>query len=190
MACAGLDRGDVAVGPLDEAAGAAGQVVDQLGPAQLQALVVDDVDVADEAGREHAAVAEAVERGGGLGHLVHRLLDGEPAVVAVAGPVREQERGGRRVAGLAGVGAAVAEPEGGGRVQQHLADGVEVAVGVVEDRRVEQLAAAVAEEQLEQQLPLVDAAGGGDGGGAALDARLVDGRVAEHVDPARVHEAR
>ena len=153
---------------------------------QLQPLVVDDVGVADEAGREHAPVAEPVEGGGGLGHLVHGLLDGESAVVAIARPVREEEGGGGRIARLAGVGATVAEAERGGGVLEHLAGGVEVAVGVVEHRRVEQLAAVILQEQLEQQLPLVDAAGGGDGATrcARVRARTRAGRPARRCPPA------
>ena len=120
---------------------------------QLQRGVVDDVGVADEPRGQHAAVAEAVERGGGLGHLVDRLLDGEPVVATVAGPVGQQEGRGRRVAGLAGVGAAVAEPERGRGVAEHLAHCVEGAVGVVEDRGVEQLPTVVAEQQLEERAP-------------------------------------
>ena len=62
----------------------------------------------------------------------------EPAVVAVARPQREQRRREARVADRADVRAAVAEPDDRVRVREHLADRVEVAVGVVEERQVEQ----------------------------------------------------
>src|SRR5215831_2296731 len=49
-----LDGRDVALGLLDESTRARGQVVDHLGARQAQALVVDEVDVAEHPGREHA----------------------------------------------------------------------------------------------------------------------------------------
>ena len=52
--------------------------------------------------------------------------------------MREHERGHRRVADGARVGTAVGQAEETLRVQHHLADVVEVAEGVVEDRDVEQ----------------------------------------------------
>ena len=80
-----------------------------LRPRQLQPVVVDDVDVAELARREHAAVAEAVERRGLGRHLAHDPLERQAVVVAVARPVREHERRRARVAGRAAVRAAVAE---------------------------------------------------------------------------------
>lgn len=69
-------------------------------------------------------------------------LDRDAAVPAVSGPVREHEGGRRRVTRLPGVGAAVAQPEDGRSVDQHLSRRLEVAVAVVEDGGVEQLASS------------------------------------------------
>ena len=78
-------------------------------PLELHVVEVDDVDVAEHARLQHAAVAEAVERRGVGRHLVHDALERQPVVRAVAGPVREHERGRARVARGAAVRAAVAE---------------------------------------------------------------------------------
>ena len=52
VTCAGDDGGDVAVGPLHEAAAAGGQVVHHLGRVQAHAVEVDQVDVGPLARRE------------------------------------------------------------------------------------------------------------------------------------------
>ena len=70
------------------------------------------------------------------------------AAGAVAGPVREHERGLRGVADHAAVGAAVGQAEGRPRVQQHLAGRLEAARRVVEDRQVEQRPAVVVEHRV------------------------------------------
>ena len=127
--------------------------------------------------------------GGRLGHLVHGVLDRQAVPGPVARPVRQQVRRARRVAGLPGVGAAVAEPEGGGGVGEHLARGVEVAVGVVQDGAVEQLAAVVLEQEVDEHLPAVGPSGRGDAGDGPLGPGLVVGRIAEQEDPLGAHEA-
>ena len=62
----GFDAGDegvvVALGALQHALAAGRQVVDDLRAAHAQAIEVDDVDVGPQAGREQAAVGEAVGR--------------------------------------------------------------------------------------------------------------------------------
>ena len=70
------------------------------------------------------------------------------AAAAVPPPVREQRRREAAVADRADVGAAVAEAGHRVRVGEHLADRVEVAVDVVEDRDVEQRPPLVLEEQV------------------------------------------
>ena len=87
------------------------------------------------------------------------------------------------------MGAAVAQAECRRRVQQHLAHGLEAAVGVVEHRAVEELAPAVDEHQLQQRVPHVGALGGGDRRHRTVGTGLVVGRVPENVDVPRVHEA-
>ena len=59
-------------------------------------------------------------------------------MVAVAAPEREQRGREAGVADRADVGAAVGEADDGVRVGEHLADRVEVAVAVVEERHVEE----------------------------------------------------
>ena len=64
---AGDDRRHVAVGPLDEPAGAGGEVVHLLGVAQPERVEVDHVHVGAPPGREHAAIVETVELRRGRG---------------------------------------------------------------------------------------------------------------------------
>ena len=88
--------------------------------------------------------------------------------VAVARPVREHERGHGRVADRAAVRAAVAEAERARRVLEHLAQGLEVAVAVGEEREHQQLAAVVLEHEVVEHLLGVAALARGDGGDARL----------------------
>ena len=66
----------------------------------------------------------------------------------IAPPVREQE--GRRagIADDAAVRAAVGEADDGPRMEQHLADRLEVEARVVEERQIEQLVAVALEQQV------------------------------------------
>ena len=91
------------------------------------------------------------------------------------------------------MGAAVAETEHRGRVQQHLAHRVEVAGGVVEDRQVQELVPVPPEHEVVEDLVGRAPLGRGEGGDAAFGRRLVVGRVAEgeqlvQVGPQQLHE--
>ena len=140
---AGRDRRDVAVGGLHEPLAAGREVVAHLGAVRGQPFEVDDVHVGAVAGREHAAVEQADRARGRAGVALHEERQRQPTVIAVAAPEREQRRREARVADRADVRAAVGEPDDGVRMGQHLADRVEVAVAVVEERDVEQRAAVV-----------------------------------------------
>ena len=92
---------------------------------------------------------EPVETGGVVGLLLHHPFERQPlAAGPVPGPVGQHERGLRGVADDAAVGAAVGQTGHGPGMQQHLAGRLEVAVGVVEDRDVEQPVAVVVEHGL------------------------------------------
>ena len=100
-----------------------------------------------------AAVAEAVDVGGGLGLLVDHELERELlAAGAVAGPVGEQVGGERGVADEPAVGAAVGEADRRRRVLEHGADGVVVAVDVAAERAEQQRLAVLLEQPVEHDL--------------------------------------
>src|SRR5580658_4546076 len=94
-----LDRGEIADGVLHQAPASGRQVAHDLGGAELEVLVVDDVDIGEHAGLEGAAVAQPVEAGGVVGLLLHHPFERQPvAAGAVTGPVRQHERRLGRVA--------------------------------------------------------------------------------------------
>ena len=62
---------------------------------------------------------------------------------------------------------------------EHVADGIEIAGGVVEQREVEELLAVAAEHQVVENLVYRSALRGGQGGHAPLGWRLVVGRIAQ-----------
>jgi len=74
---AGHQGGDVAVGALDEAAAAGGQVEHHLGSVELHAVEVDEVEVGALAGGDDAAVGEAVGGRGPGGLEADRLLEAD-----------------------------------------------------------------------------------------------------------------
>ena len=84
------------------------------------------------------------------------------------------------------MGPAVAQPEDGEGMGEHLAAGVEVPVGVVGERGVEEIAAVVLGQQVEQQRGRVDAPRRGQPQHARLRRGLVVGHVAERVQAAVV----
>src|SRR5260370_13072145 len=71
----GHDRGHVALGPLDEASGTAGQVEHELRKPELQRVEVDDVEVGPVAVRDDPAITEPVQPGGVARHLAHDQFD-------------------------------------------------------------------------------------------------------------------
>ena len=180
---AGHERVAVAVDVLQQALAAGGEVELEARRVQAQGLEVDDVDVGPVAGREHAAVV-AGRRCGPCPGTGRCTTNGEVELLApgaVAAPVGEQGGGEAGVADRADVGAAVGEAGHRVRVGQHLAGGVEVAVGVVEDRACR---AAPGRRRpaagRRRGRPARAPARGGPGGDAVLRRRLVVGRVAEH----------
>ena len=74
----GLHRVPVARGLLHEAPATGGEVVDEVRSPTAEGVEVDDVDVGDVPGRDHAAVEPTDVAGGPLGLPVHELLDGQP----------------------------------------------------------------------------------------------------------------
>ena len=132
---------------------------------------------------DRAAVAEPEERGGVGGLLLDDVLERQlRAAVPIARPVREHERGDRRVADQEAVRATVGQPRDARGVQQHLADRVVVAVDVVEERQHEQVLRVVLEHQVVELGERVDAVGRGQRRDGAVVGGLVVGRVAERVD--------
>ena len=115
----------------------------------MQPVVVDDVDVGLVAGRDHAAVVEA-DRQRGLARLRrHHERDREFfAAAAVAGPVRQQIGRKAGVADDAAMRAAVGQARHRIRIAQHFARGVEIAVGVIQERHIEHAAALVRQHRL------------------------------------------
>ena len=147
----GHDGGTVAVGALQEALAAGGQVVGHDRRRAGEVVEVDDVEVRPHAGGQDAAVVQPDGPGRGAGQLLHDLAHLHAAAGAVTGPVGE---GVGREAGVgdeADVGPAVAETEDGEGVGEHFAAGVEVPLGVVGERCVEEVAAVVLRQQVEQQ---------------------------------------
>ena len=97
-------------------------------------------------------IAQPDGAGGRAGQLRHHPADRHAAVAAVAGPMRERVRGEARVGDDAHVGAAVAQPEDGVGVRQHLAAGLEVAVREVGERHEQEVAAVVLRQEVECEL--------------------------------------
>src|SRR4051794_41377769 len=89
------EREVVAVGLLDPATRPVGEVVDELGSPQLEAVVVDDVEVGEGALDESAPIGEAEQVGALRAQLPDALLQPE------AGPLPNPA--GEEVGGLAGV---------------------------------------------------------------------------------------
>ena len=107
-------------------------------------------------GREHAPVAQPVERSRIGGEPANDELEGQPrAAGAVADPVRQEVRGHRRVADDAAVGAAVAEALHGHRVRHHVEQPVVGTPPVVEQREEQEASTAVGEHGVVRDLPRV-----------------------------------
>ena len=100
-------------------------------------------------------------------------------MVAVAAPEREQRGREARVADRADVRAAVAEADDRVRVGEHLADRVEVAVGVVEERQVEERPPVVASSRSYARSSGSRPSRSARRGDARRGVGLVVGRVAE-----------
>ena len=176
---------EVAVGALEEAAATGGEIEGHARRLQPQALEVEHVEVGLVAGGDDAPITQADGLGGGPSLLVHRPRQLEARPDPIPTPVRQQRRREAGVADGPDMGAAVPESRDGVGVGEHLGHGIEVAVGVVEERQVEQRTTAVGEQGVDEPL------GDGDPGscrerlGAPARRRFVQGRVAQHVDPAR-----
>ncbi len=144
---------------------------------------VDHVEVGLVAGGNDATIEQSDRLRGGAALLLHEPLRSEElAAIAVAAPVRQQ--GGReaRIADRADVRPTVAQSGNGVRMGQQLPRRVEVAVGEVEDRPVEECVPAVAEHQVVEQPDRVDTVALGAGGDALRRSGLVVRRVAELED--------
>ena len=149
----GDEGGGVALGSLHEAAAAGGQVERHARQPEGEAVEVDDVEVGAHAGRHQAAVAKAEQLGGLARLAVDDVLERElRAPPPVAGPVGEHERGRAAVADRAAVGAGVGEAHPRVRVLRGLVGHRQVAVAVVEERRVDHAVAVLAGELVDEHL--------------------------------------
>ena len=150
---AGHPGAHVAAGLLHQAPAAGGQVVRHARRLEREPVVVDQVQVGAHARGDDAAVAQAVQRRGLRGLAVHHVLERQlrPAG-AVAGPVREHERGHAAVADRAAVRAAVAEAHACVRVPGDRLGERQVAVAVVEERRVDHAVAVERRQLVEHHL--------------------------------------
>ncbi|MBA7693605.1 hypothetical protein ES703_102192 [subsurface metagenome] len=120
---------------------------------QMQAVIVDHVDVALEARRDHAAVVEA-DRQRGLARL-HRHHEGDRqflAAAAVARPVRQKICREAGIADDAAMRAAVGKARHRRRVGQHFPRRVEIAVGIIKERHIEHAAAFIGQHGVVSQL--------------------------------------
>src|SRR5690606_33118738 len=107
-----LDRGDVALGRLDQPLAAGREVLAHPGRGDGQLVEVDDVEVGQVAGGDQPPVVEAEQGGVAAGLQVDRVLQRQPvAAAAVADPVGEHVAGDAGVAQQPAVGAAVAHAE-------------------------------------------------------------------------------
>src|SRR5262245_23629043 len=154
------DHGRAVAGrALHEALPAGGQVEDDLGVTHAEGVPLDQVEIRPQARGYAAAVAETHERSRVRGLAPHQPLERELlAARAVLPPVRDQEGWEAPVADESHVRSRVAETGHRVRVEQHLANRVEVPVAVVQDGPVEELSALVLEQQLVGKLRRSDAA--------------------------------
>ncbi len=145
--------------------------------------MVDDVEVGPHARLQGPPVGHAVEAGGVPGLLLDQPLQRELfAAAAVPGPVGQGVGGQRGVADHPAVGAAVTQAEDGRGVQQLLADGLVVALGVVEQRQHDEALAVVLEQGVVEDVLLGAPGGLGDAPDGGLAGGLVVGRLAHHVE--------
>src|SRR3546814_10708320 len=85
-----LDRRDIAVGLLQQALAARGQVEGEPGLAELDRIHVDDVQIGEIARRKQAAVVEAIEQGGVAALAFHRMFERDAMAFAIAHPMLER----------------------------------------------------------------------------------------------------
>ena len=157
--------------------------MDRLGAEQAQGLEVDDVEVGQQARLKTAAVVQAVGAGGVAGQLADKELQRELlALYPVARPVGQDEGRHAGVGDDPAVGAAVRQPEQHVRVLHVLAEEVEVVGLVAAEGLVEELLAAVAQQQVVHHLHRRDARGLGQARHAALAVRLVVRALAQGED--------
>ena len=83
---------------------------------------------------------------------------------------------------------AIAETPRARRVQEHLADRIEIGIGVVEQRSHDERPTVVLHQEFEVQLIHISTGARGAGGDAVGGIRLVIRRVAKGVGPRRVEE--
>jgi len=146
----------------------------------VQGVEVDHVDVGLHTGCQDAAIPHAVEVRGAAGLLRNDRLEIDPlAAGAIAHPVSEQEGRDAGIAEQTAVGATVREREDRLRVQHHLADRLEIAVRVADDRQVDETGSVVLHHHVVDHLERRSAFPCGDSRDALLGGRLVIGRVAE-----------
>ena len=142
-------RHAIAIHTLHQAFSASGKIEEHFGRAQLQTRPIDQVEVGPHAELDRTAIFES-DQGCGVGALA---LD-EPFELELlaAGPiatiVEHQEGREAAVADQPAMRARISEPGYGIRIEQHLAADIEIEVGVVEERAVEEGAPPVFEKQI------------------------------------------
>eukprot|EP01041_Mallomonas_annulata_P020924 gene20924-40851_t len=185
---AGHERRQVAARLLHEPSPLGGQVERHARRAEAQPLVVDHVEIGPQSGCHEPTIAEAVQLGRLVRLAVHHVLERQPRTTgAVAGPVGEHERRCAAVADRTAVGAGIAQPHPRVRVQCRLVRHRQVAVRVVEERRVEHAVAVVGEQLVEHELHRRRAGAGRERSDRLVAARfVVDVAVGDRPDAAQV----
>ncbi len=149
-----------------------------------QTSEVDQVEVGALARGEHAAIAEAVERGVAARQLAHHRLERNVQRVVrprVAHPARQHVRVHAGIGDEAHVRAGVAQAQHAQRVAQHRMQRVRRAVGVVHAEMRQHRATAVAEQDVVGRRPGALAARLREVGDAFLARRRVVDRVAGDI---------
>src|SRR5581483_4289065 len=108
---AARDGGNVSVGALLEPGSAGREIGDDTRRRESQAIVVDHVEIAAIAAREHAAIVQTDGGGRVVREHFHRRRQTQPLAGALPGPVREYVLRQAGVADTSHVGTAVAETE-------------------------------------------------------------------------------
>ena len=104
-----FEGGFITCGVLQQAFSARREIIDDLGDAKAEVVVVDDVDIGEVSRGKDAAIFKAVESGCLTGLAHHHVFDREFfAAFAVTSPMSQHKRGHPCVTDRATVGASVA----------------------------------------------------------------------------------
>jgi hypothetical protein len=138
--------GGIAIGALHQAIAAGREVVNKLGRVQLHPLVIDNVDVGAFAGRQSPATVKAKEIGGLTGQALDDKFERQTrAAFAIARPMDQHLARHAGIDDLHHMHAAIAEPEEGGGIGQHLPDGFVIVASVARHRKEQEIAGILPE---------------------------------------------